>query len=449
MQPLSRRRFLRAGGAAGAAVGLSPLIRAWPALGADASPTALASRTLDWWNPHGSPDFMAQWDILLGEFKSETGIDVVNSIVGWGDLVPRLTQAGVSGTLPGVATGGSGFAQIFASQGILESADDTIAAIEASGSHFTEKGMLGASYNGTAYAVPRYGATNGITFRGDLLEAAGIVPPDPTGDPYAFGWDEFVEVCSKLTKAPDQYAFAAAGTTFDAEKVIWNYLATNEAYIFDENGELIWESDKTVEAYRYVADLFRRFAPPGAVSYDLAAANLAFMNGKVAMTYGDGDVHADVESSGPEWAGRVGFMPSPVKTVKAGYGGNATYLMPKSEQFPEAQEFVKFMMRPDNLARAIWPFRILVIPATDAARNSEILTSDPTFQKWATVLAQMAAVSANASGVAQYFAATPEAGSIEASGILSKTLQNILVNNVDPEQAVADATADLEDVIAG
>ena len=45
-------------------------------------------------------------------------------------------------------------------------------------------------------------------------------------------------------------------------------------------------------------------------------------------------------------------------------------------------------------------------------------------------------------------AASPgEAGLIESSGILSKTLQKVLVNGTDPEQAVAEASTDLRNVI--
>ena len=39
--------------------------------------------------------------------------------------------------------------------------------------------------------MPRYTATNGITFRRDILEAAGLDIPDPTGASYAFDWEGF------------------------------------------------------------------------------------------------------------------------------------------------------------------------------------------------------------------------------------------------------------------
>ena len=434
MNAITRRSLLKHGGALAAAWSVLPLLK------------ASAAGTLEWWNPHGSPAFMAEWEKLLAAFTAETGIIVTNSMVGWGDLVPRLTQGGTSNSLPGVATGGSGFTQIFAKQGILEDVTPVLEKITATGSKFTEKAVAGASYEGKPYGVPRYTATNGITYRTDLLKAAGVEVPETAGGKYALSWDEFVDACERLTKN-GQYAFAAAGTTFDAEKVIWNYLATNEAYILDKDGKLDWENQKTVDSYRFLADLFKRFAPPGVATYDLGAANLAFNSGKVAMTYGDGDVQADVDSSHPDWVGNIGFMPSPIKTTKVGYGGSVTFMLPKSDQFAEAQAFAEFMLRPDNLAHAIWPFRILVTPATDAARSSSVLTSDPTVQKWAKVLAQMAAVSENATGVAQYYKSPPEAGLIELSGILSKAMQKILANNVDPEKAVAEATPELEDLL--
>jgi ABC-type glycerol-3-phosphate transport system substrate-binding protein len=142
-------------------------------------------------------------------------------------------------------------------------------------------------------------------------------------------------------------------------------------------------------------------------------------------------------------------MPSPIKVNKAGYGGAVSFMLANGDQLADAKAFVEFMLRPDNLAKAIWPFRILVVPATLAAQKSPILTNDPTVQKWSKVLGQMSAVAANATGVGQYFAASPQAGLIESSGILSKTLQKILVKNTDPEKAVAEATPDLEQILNG
>ena len=42
---------------------------------------------------------------------------------------------------------------------------DTLAAIEASGSMVSGSAVLAASYEGKPYGVPRYTATNGVTFR--------------------------------------------------------------------------------------------------------------------------------------------------------------------------------------------------------------------------------------------------------------------------------------------
>ena len=430
---ISRRKFLKNAGAVAAGVGLNPVFRA-----------TASDHQIEWWNPHGNPDFMKAWDTLLGELKQETGIEVTNSIVGWGDIIPRATQGKISNTLPDICTSWQSATQILGEMGALYDVTDTLAMIQQAGNTPNPSAVLASTYQGTPHGIPRYSTVHGLTYRGDLLEQAGIDPPD-----YAYGWEEFVEVCERLNNPPDRYVLAGIGATFDAEKLIWNIMASNGATIIDADGNLIWESDETVEAYRYLSDIYRRFSPPGVSGYDLADANRAYISGKAVMAAGDGDVNMDIEKSKPEWVASTGFMSSPVSKQPVAYGGGVHFALPKAGNLETASKFCEFMLRPDNLIRAIWPFRTLVVPATDTGASSDLLKTDATYQNWSNVLAQMGAVAQNTSGLAAYHGVTPAAGLIESSGIVRKVMEQILVNNVDPEKAVTDATSEIEDIIRG
>ena len=157
-------------------------------------------------------------------FTEETGIEVTNSIVGWGDIIPRATQGQISNTLPDICTSWQSATQILGEMGALYDVTDTLAMIQQAGNTPNPSAVLASTYQGTPHGIPRYSTVHGLTYRGDLLEQAGIDPPD-----YAYGWEEFVEVCERLNNPPDRYVLAGIGATFDAEKLIWNIMASNGA----------------------------------------------------------------------------------------------------------------------------------------------------------------------------------------------------------------------------
>ena len=231
-----------------------------------------------------------------------------------------------------------------------------------------------------------------------------------------------------MTKGTDQYA-AAAGTTFDAEGHL-EFLATNEAYILDADGKLDWEP----EDGRHLPLRGRplsQLTPPG-VAVRPAAANLAFMSGKVAMTLAAACA-SRCRIFEPEWVRTLDSCRLPSRQ-QGRLWQHRTFMLPDGDQLA-VQAFAEFMLQPDNLAQAIWRSASSLSRRTSQRKESGA-HHDPTVQRWSTVLAQMSAVAANATGVAQFFTASPEAGLMRPAGSCPRRCRN-LVNNVDPEQAVA------------
>ena len=410
---------------------------------------AAGTTSIDWWDPNDTPDFQKVVTPLLDKLKKQSGIAVNNVNVAWGDLVPKLTQAGASHTTPPVSLGGAGFPQIFVAQDLLVSDAKLIKSIEATGGPYLTapwcRCPLGLSLTAYLSSPQRTGT---FTERISSEPPGSTHPTRPSqGRSMPIRGLSSRRFCKELNKPPNQYAFVWEVSGITAQPNIWSTLVTNGAYILDANGKLAWENDHTVGAFEYMAMLLKQYAPPGAASYDATAATNAFLAGKAAMFANGGEVLPLIISSKVPWANEVGFMPYPVQKVRSSYAGVNAYMIFNGSQVAAAQEFVKFMMEPANMVKSIWPYRAVVTPSLPAALKDPTLNNDPIFKRYKDLLETKAVVAGNASEMAAYFKVTPLSGQIEASGIGSQVLQAVL-SGQSAEQAVTSATPKLEQIIS-
>ena len=132
----------------------------------------------------------------------------------------------------------------------------------------------------------------------DVFDAAGL--PYPPSDPdEAWTWEEFVDVCIKLTK--DANGLTPADEGFDAENIvqygvnpgvwwpIWgSFIQSNGGNMVDENGKFAMNSPEAVEALQAFCDLklVNHVAPSVAASESLPSNDVAMLTGTYAMVIG-------------------------------------------------------------------------------------------------------------------------------------------------------------------
>lgn len=132
----------------------------------------------------------------------------------------------------------------------------------------------------------------------DVFDAAGL--PYPPSDPdEAWTWEEFVDVCTKLTK--DANGLTPADEGFDAENIvqygvnpgvwwpIWgSFILSNGGNMVDENGNFAMNQPEAVEALQAFCDLklVDHVAPGVAASEALPSNDVAMLTGTYAMVIG-------------------------------------------------------------------------------------------------------------------------------------------------------------------
>jgi len=120
-------------------------------------------------------EFMAQF---VQAWSEATGIEVEYTVVPPRDLITKLMTAVESGHVPDIATVEVGMVAQLAGMGATTITADLLAAIEAqTGDRFSEAAVRLVSIDGQPRGVPTATFPAALFYRNDLLEAAGVEPP--------------------------------------------------------------------------------------------------------------------------------------------------------------------------------------------------------------------------------------------------------------------------------
>jgi len=155
-----------------------------------------------------------------------------------------------------------------------------------------------------------------LFYRTDLFKERGLLPPKT--------WDEFLNVCQKLTiesspvgKIWGTLIEASEKSTTGAVKLLgWFYQAGGG--LIDENGKLIIDCEQNIEALSFVCDLVNKYkvAPPGAAEMIFEDVHNMFIQGRGATAI--------------NWQYMVSLANSPDSAVK---GKFAVVPLPKGRKY--------------------------------------------------------------------------------------------------------------------
>ena len=262
---LTRRDFLKAGG--GALAGAYVLGLAGCGGGGQASgPLTLAIT--------GTDDARRQYFAdLTRAFREQSGQQVEPSYVGIDQAQQRLTTQVGAGDPPTLSYYPGRWLADFSDLGALSTLESDVV------QGFAESAVEGGRVNGELYGMPWGFSTRALFYRTDLLEAAGLGPPQ--------SWDEMLAAARRVND-PDNnvagFGIAALDHTSTAVQfLIWLWSAGAEI-LNEDNTEAVFNSPEGVEALsRYASVAEEGYAVPGAITQDEPALHSLFRQGGVAM----------------------------------------------------------------------------------------------------------------------------------------------------------------------
>ena len=137
-------------------------------------------------------------------------------------------------------------------------------------------GMLASSSGpGSVWGIPYHGWVQGLWYRHDMFSKAGLGAPK--------NWDD-IEAAAKALHDPDNGRYGILlGTGQDtyAEQVFQHLALSNGVRMFNDAGELVFDSPETRETLAFIVRL-SRYAPPKATGW---RGRDFFLQGRLGMMF--------------------------------------------------------------------------------------------------------------------------------------------------------------------
>jgi multiple sugar transport system substrate-binding protein len=316
----------------------------------------------------------------------------------------------------------------FAQNGILLDITDKVPAA------YNDDVLPGAwstvDYDGKRYGLPWILDTKYLFYNTEMLQKAGFDKPPAT-------WDELIEQ-AKAIKAAGIVEYPIVWSWAQAEAVICDYttlLAAYQGTFLDADGKPAFQSGGGLEALQYMkATLDDGITNPNSTEYLEEDVRRVFSSGQAAFAlnwtymYNLGNDPAESQV-----AGKVGVAPAPGEagktTVSAVNGSMGLGITAASEHPDESLKYIEFLTSQPIQNQ----FARLSLPIWGSSY------SDP-----AVVGGQEALVEAAKIGLGAMYPRPTTPSYVELSTILQQAIQQALLGQVSPEDALNDAASQAE-----
>jgi multiple sugar transport system substrate-binding protein len=419
--------------------------------------TALAT-TASWWlvrRAHAARDkklvvwtttaLAPQVDKIMQEqcyaYAKQAGIkenEIDYSILGAGQLLPKLVASLEAGNPPDITRLGAGSVQLYRSQGHLLEMTDLVDKMQQVQEGLFPVSLKSVMHQGKAYAVPHSVSPWALVTRLDLLEAAKVDPPKT--------WDEFIEVCKKLQKPPKLTGYGMClslqtDTDNNVMNTIWCY---GGKLVEADNKTVALYSKETVAAVQLIADMFNKhkIIPKGAIAWDNTGNNKAYQSRQVIFVLNPTSIYAYLAESDKELYNSTGLLPIP-----AGPAGSIAELSTdqwvffKHNPYPEvAKGLAEYWMAPENLRVMIEEGGGRWGPPYKGMYDSEFWKR-PVFQHWRVMLEHGREFSSPG-------AMNAASGEVLTTYVIGRMIQRVLVESWAAEKAVEEAHKQIAEIYA-
>ena len=236
-----------------------------------------AATTITFWTTETQSERMKTIQLILDTFEAlNDDIKVKLVPVDENDVPTQMAAATSAGNVPEVVEMGSELAVAFGSEGMMDHQAHASLIRQIGRDEFFKGALqLTTSPEGNAYALPYHGWVQGIWYRADWFEEAGLAPPNT--------WYNILKAARHFNQPRKNQYGILIGTKADsyAEQVFTQFAISNGAREFDANGNLVFNSQAMREAVEYYNEL-QQFTPPGPQTW---RARDYYLQGKLAMFF--------------------------------------------------------------------------------------------------------------------------------------------------------------------
>jgi multiple sugar transport system substrate-binding protein len=345
------------------------------------------------------------------------------------ELIARLSHAIETGAPPDLVRLDEFEVQHFRARDQLLDVSDLIEKLQGQPGGLFNSCQRAVGYGERRWAVPFALCPRPMHARLDLLEEHGL--------DYPLTWEAFVETCARLQKPPF-YGFGMdLGLTEEATDNIMQVCWCFGGCIYDAEGRPAFDSEGNVAGFAFINAMYNehKIIPKTVVrNRDTAWNNRAYQSGRVAFIANATTVHAYLSTENPELMAKTGLF-----GVPAGPAGAINRIetwslgLFKQSPYPElAKGLAEYFMTPERYLEVIIANNGRFVPVYPELLNDPWWTGRPEFAAFAEIAR---------TGVPISYEAPPSAAAREAlaTHVIPRALQEVLIDGVDPAEAVGRA----------
>ena len=421
---------------------------------------------IEFWTSQTQSDRLAIIQVLVDTYTALNPDVIVKVVpVDENDLPTQLNAAAAISALPAIVELGSENAVAFGAEGYLDTAAAKAVLNEIGVDKFYQ-GVLNLlkSSAGEYYALPYHGWIQGLWYREDWFKEAGLNPPST--------WADILKAAQYFHKPEKNQYGILVGTRAEvyAEQCFTPIAMSNNAFLFDKTGKLIFNSPAMKEAVRFYAEL-AKFNPPGPQNW---RARDYYIQGRMAMFFYSTYIMDDLAIAGAaadsltgtnfsDLSG-TGFDPDLVKKTKmvpiinnknaAGYGvvvgmGIGKQKDPRVTQ--AAQHFLRYLYTPNTYITYLHMAPGGMNPSLREIATNARFQNDPQslFKNYGP--AKMAEIIEGMDKIQTFSIVdgyrVPAASKIFAKQVIPQMLYSVTQENVSVDAAMAKAEAEMIKII--
>jgi multiple sugar transport system substrate-binding protein len=405
----------------------------------EAAPTGKIQLVM--WHQQNQVDAREAFQGLLDDFMAANpDVQITQQIFNWVDVKPKVLAAIAAGTTPDTLQVLPDMLVPILETGAVQPVDDLIKDIDADVNLF-ENAKAQYYSNGHYYAVPAFGIAQMLYYRDSYFKEAGIEKGPDT-------WDDLLadaEKCNNSEKGRYGIGIPLAQSMY-TDQVLWDFITTAGGDIYDEEGNITFNTPEVIEALDMMKKL-SKFSPPDSTNWVWEDANNALYQGNICMIFQFGHMSNEFALQNPDKAKDLLAVPVPNKRAEGNIGmANGFAIFTKDPVKREAiNRFWKFAMSAKENAKWLGSMSPgTVFPMSEAA--SPLYLEQPGVKKFAYNIEPLLNVAAPTS---KQYGFTHEKvpasiGPIAAQNLMGAAVQKMILEDLTPEEAAKWGQAQLE-----
>ncbi len=398
------------------------------------SVSAANTVNISFWHGETQPVRVEAFQYIIDKFQEEyPNIKVTQSAVSNTEAFPKMMAALSTGTNPEMAFSTPDRTMAYWSMGFAQPHDALVEKIDALHEYIPKPKSL-YYFEDHYWAVPTWSITLMLFYREDLLAEAGFDGPPET-------WDELLEMAEALTK-DGRYGIALPASSGQnaTDQVVWSFMSTNNAEVFDRDGNIVFNNPKTIETYEFLAKL-SQFSPPDSTGWGWGETRLAFTSGRAAMSVLFGSVLLDLVQQ-TDFADDVKAVTIPIpvggKTGGLTHTESVMIFTTDAAKKDACEKFIEFFFRPEIYGLTMAAMQPgLTLPITKTGMESPDFLEDPILTRYSLVMENtLKQVHTGSLYGFMHEVRNPAVGEIGVNWVPGETFQRIVSKQMTVKQAV-------------